>query len=138
MDLFGDVKLKDHSLRGLAQQVISFAGIGLIATLLQYLILILLVQLFSIKPVYASTIGYFSSALLSYYLNYVFTFSSSAKHHIAVTKFFVVVAIGMSLNAVMMYLLTEKLSVFYIVAQVMTTGVVFIWNFIGSRLWAFK
>ena len=111
---------------------------GLLATLFQYLLLILLVQLFDVRPVYASSIGYILSTFLNYYLNYVFTFSSTAKHHVAAAKFFIVATIGLSLNAAIMYLLTEKLSIFYVAAQVVATGVVFIWNFIGSRVWAFK
>ena len=126
------------SIRALIQQVISFAGVGLVTTILQYLILIFLVQIFIIKPVYASTIGYLTSALVSYYLNYVFTFRSTARHHVAIAKFLFIVTIGLSLNAAIMYWLTEVLSLFYIAAQVVATGVVFAWNFAGSRLWAFK
>ena len=126
------------SIRALIQQVISFAGVGLVTTILQYLILIFLVQIFIIKPVYASTIGYLTSALVSYYLNYVFTFRITAGHHVSIAKFLFIVTIGLSLNAAIMYWLTEVLSLFYIAAQVVATGVVFAWNFAGSRLWAFK
>ena len=55
-----------------------------------------------------------------------------------VTKFFIVASIGLSLNSLIMYLLTEQWSVFYIAAQIVATAVVFVWNFSVSRIWVFK
>ena len=107
--------MKHPTVRALIQQIISFAGVGLVTTVLQYLILIFLVQIFIIKPVYASTVGYLISALVSYYLNYVFTFRSTARHHVAMAKFLFVVTVGLSLNAAVMYWLTEVLSLFVLV-----------------------
>lgn len=119
------------------RQLFSFGGVGLIATALQYLILVVLTEYFGIDPVIASTIGYMSGALLNYYLNYRFTFASERPHRVALQVFALVVLAGSSLNAGIMYLLHHELGVNYLVSQVAATGVVFFWNFFAHRQFTF-
>lgn len=117
---------------------IKFLGAGGIATVMQYTILIILVEIAIATPVVASTIGYIASSLCNYWLNYYITFSSSAKHHLAAIRFTVVVIVGLSLNSVIIYCLNEKLSVYYVIAQVVSTIVVLFWNFFAHKHWTYR
>ena len=109
---------------------------GAAATALQYLILVLLVHQGVASPT-ASTIGFVTSAFGSYVLNYHFTFRSRGSHGPAMAKFMTLVSVGLALNYGLMQLLTGA-GWYYLVAQVGTTGVVFLWNFIGNSLWTFR
>ena len=125
-------------LRHTASQFLRFATVGGIATAIQYLILIALVQGVNMNVVLASTIGFVLSAACNYSLNYRFTFRSSVKHRSAIFKFFVVAGVGLILNSFTMLIATEYLSMYYLLAQVLATGLVLLWNFTGNRLWTFK
>lgn len=120
------------------KQIARFLGVGALATLTQYLILISLVEFFSISPVPASAIGFALSAIFNYSANYYFTFSSKEPHAIAGLKFTVVASIGLVLNTVSMYLLVDLLALQYLIAQILSTGIVLFWNFFANRHWTYK
>lgn len=117
---------------------LKFLGVGGTATLLQYIILILLVEAGSAAPVVASTIGFVISCMYNYLLNYYFTFGSKAKHHIAAVKFATVAIIALAINSTMLYLLTEKFSFYYLFAQLASTTAVLLWNFFAHKHWTYK
>jgi len=114
-----------------------FALVGAIATAIQYAILIVLVRGDLTGPTLASCIGFVVSAGANYSLNYRFTFRSRNSHAGAVVKFLLLAAAGLALNAGLMRLLTA-LGWNYILAQLLATGVVLLWNFFGNSLWTFS
>lgn len=113
-----------------------FGLVGATATGLQYLILVVLVREGVAAPA-ASTIGFVTSAFGSYVLNYHFTFRSQGSHGPAVAKFMTLVGVGLAINYGLMQMLVGA-GWYYLVAQVCTTGVVFLWNFTGNSLWTFR
>ena len=125
-------------LRHITSQFLRFATVGGIATAIHYLILVVLVQAANMNAVWASTIGFIISAVCNYLLNYRFTFRSNVEHRLAVIKFFIVAGVGLILNSLTMLILTEYMGVHYLLAQVLATGIVLLWNFTGNRLWTFK
>lgn len=116
----------------------KFLGVGGVATAIQYGILILLVETGLAIAVVASTIGYIISGVLNYTLNYYYTFQSEAKHHSAVVKFIVVAAVGLGINSALVFLLTEVVSLYYLVAQIIATVAVLLWNFTAHLFWTYK
>lgn len=117
-------------------KLFRFGLVGAAATALQYVILVLLVRQGVASPI-ASTLGFMTSAVGSYVLNYHFTFRSQGSHGPAMLKFMTLVTVGLALNYGLMQLLTAA-GLYYLLAQVCTTGVVFLWNFIGNSLWTFR
>jgi putative flippase GtrA len=117
---------------------IKFLGVGGAATLIQYGILIAMVELFQASALVGSTVGYLVSGIFNYTLNYYFTFTSTAGHGHAVTRFVIVAMVGLALNSGLVFLFTDVLAVFYITAQVVATGVVVIWNFIAHKHWTYR
>jgi putative flippase GtrA len=117
---------------------IKFLGIGAIATIIQYIIFIALVEFTSLAVVLSSALGYGISSIFNYLMNYHYTFSSEAKHKVASLKFTLVALIGLSLNSILMYLLLELFEVHYIVSQIIVTGVILVINFFAHKLWTFQ
>jgi putative flippase GtrA len=115
---------------------VRYLAVGGIATVIQYILLVLLVRAFRIAPTLASTIGFALSAIVNYLLNYHFTFESDRPHGPAAAKFAVLAASGLIINAVMMHLLVNA-GVRYLIAQVCATAVVLFWGFIGNTIWTF-
>ena len=119
-------------------QFIRFAGVGAIGTIAHYVTLIILVQCAGANPIGASTTGFVLGAFINYYLNYHYTFRSTRNHQEAMTKFFTVAVVGVFSNGAFMALATEILALPYLIAQVLATGMVLIWNFVANRLWTFR
>lgn len=124
--------------RHIANQFLRFATVGGIATAIHYLILIALVHGANMNAVWASSLGFITSAVCNYMLNYHFTFRSNVEHRNAVIKFFIVAGVGLILNSLTMLILSEFMGLHYLLAQVLATGIVLLWNFSGNRLWTFK
>jgi len=121
----------------LAKQFASFTGVGAAATLLQYLVLVLLVHAVAMNPSLASATGYVAGAVLNYALNYRYTFRSTADHRTAVARFVIVASIGLTLNTIIMATLIDGFGLHYLVSQVLATGIVLVWNFAANRRWTF-
>lgn len=120
------------------RQFVSFAGVGAIATAGHYLILIVLVQFYSLNPTLASGIGAVAGALISYGLNYHYTFRSNSSHALSIAKFFAVAGVGLVLNSLSMLICIEVFGVYYLLSQVLATALVLIWSFAANRAWTFR
>ena len=125
-------------MRDLIAKFIGFAGTGAIATAIQYTILIVLRELMGVSPVYASACGYAIAAVANYLMKYHWVFGSDEHHHVAGPKYAVVSLSGLTLNTLLMHIGTQILDFYYLLAQVITTGIVLIWNFTLNGLWTFR
>ena len=114
----------------------SFAIVGVAGTLAHYSILYGLVEFYSFNPVVASGWGALAGLVVNYVLNYKLTFNSQQSHRQTFPKFALIASLGFALNLAMMAMLTQHLYYFY--AQIVTTGVVLIWNFFANSLWTFQ
>ncbi len=119
-------------------QLWKFACVGALATLIQFAILILLVQQFGRSPVVASVTGYLVSTCFNYYLNYRITFRATAAHKKTAVMFGLTTGTGLLLNVVVLSFCLNSLYLKYIFAQIVATGCVFVWNFTVSKLWTFR
>ncbi|HEY0340024.1 MAG TPA: GtrA family protein [Steroidobacteraceae bacterium] len=124
-------------MRELLGRLVRFGLVGVVATGIQYVILIMLVREIGMWPALASAIGFTVSAFGNYLLNYHFTFRSERPHAPAATKFVALAAVGLAINFVLMQVLVAA-GVYYLLAQVCATAVVFLWNFLGNSLWTFR
>lgn len=134
--MYDQVELATKMLE-LLRQFIRFAGVGSVSALGHFGTLILLVQGFGMAAVPASAAGALVGAWINYALNYRYTFHSSKQHREAVLKFAVVAVIGLLLNTLFMWLGVAILELHYLLSQLLTTGLVFIWSFLANRHWTF-
>ncbi len=120
---------------------VSFALVGLVGTLAHYLVLYALVEIQGFDPATASGFGAFAGLLVNYVLNFKLTFNSGQSHTQAFPKFAFIASCGMGLNWILMACLTQQFYYFfvhYFYAQLISTALVLIWNFLANFLWTFK
>jgi putative flippase GtrA len=122
----------------LVHQFLRFAAVGLCGTGTQYFVLWLGTEYFAASAVHASALGYLFGSVVNYWLNYLFTFKSDKSHLDAAAKYYTVVGVGWCINTGLMKLFVDLLGWQKWPAQVLTTGIGLIWNFGGSRWWAFR
>ena len=128
----------NNSRGNILSQFLCFTGVGAIGTLTHYATLIVLVQLMNVSPLLASVAGFVQGAFVNYFLNHRYTFRSNRQHHKAITQFFVVALIGLVINTFVMKLAIEIFIMHYLLAQMIATGLVLIWNFTGNYMWTFR
>jgi len=121
----------------LLSQFGRFLLVGGFSTVLQYFILVLLVQGASTDSVVASSVGFVFSAMANYDLNYRVTFRSRVPYFGGMLRFALVAATGLVLNGLVMTAGTKFVGTHYLIAQVAATVVVLFWNFFANRRWTF-
>lgn len=121
----------------LAREMIRFALIGILATVIHYSILFGLVHGADVLPIIATTVGYAVSLVVSYVLNRRFTFHVATPIATSFAKFAVVYGVGMGLNAWIVDSLVAMDAVL-IAAQLAASTVVLFWNYLGARFVAFR
>ena len=67
---------------------VRYSLVGIIATLSHYLIMVVAVELLSLRAVLASAMGALTGAVLAYLGNSYFTFNRPNSHPLAMLKFF--------------------------------------------------
>lgn len=126
------------ALHPVVAQFFGFAVVGLVGTAAHYAVLWFLVEFGSVSVVAATTAGFAVGAIVNYFLNRRFTFTSDATHAAALPKFLVIAALCAVVNALVVAWLLEHTNVHYLLIQLFATGTVFVWNFIANSLWTFR
>ncbi len=132
------VALPPGPLQRLAREFLCYAGVGLLAALCHYAVLIAAVELLAVRPAAGAMCGFLVGGLVSYSSNRRWTFESDRAHETAVPRFALVAFVGFLLTGVFMSAFTELLRLHYLPSQVLTTGLVMIWTFLGNRYWTFR
>lgn len=122
----------------LRRQVSSFLLVGGVATLVQYVVMIGLKELGHVPVLPATLTGYVIGGLVNYALNRRHTFDTDRSHAEAGWRFTLVATFGFFVTWILMRFLTGDLAIPYILAQMFTTGVNLVVNFLAHRLWTFR
>jgi|TARA_B110000091_G_scaffold191306_1_gene215008 putative flippase GtrA len=125
------------SLLKLVKLVLRFLVSGGIATVVHWSTLWGLINL-QVEAVLASSIGAFVGAIVNYVLQYFFTFKTERQHKQALLAYIPAVAFSWSLNLVLFYSLYGGLFTEPLMAQVVTTAVVAVVNFLVYKKVVFR
>ncbi len=130
-------RLKRLGAHPTAQQFLRFALVGAVATAVHYTILIALVEFADVEPLPATSAGFVAGAVVSYTLNRRYTFDSQQHFARGLITFIAVGFVGLFLNGLIVSTLVSA-GLIYILAQMIATGLVLIWNFGAARLVVFR
>ncbi|REL31119.1 GtrA family protein [Thalassotalea euphylliae] len=119
-------------------RLLKFIGVGGVATICQYCLLIMFVEFASLALLTSTMLSYCLSTLLNYWLNYYFTFTSNQAHARVLPRFVLVALVGLLINTSVFALFSLVLNFYYLVAQVAATLFALIWNYGANKLWTFK
>ena len=117
--------------------VMPFLMVGLFATGLQFLLLTVFIEFFALNKVFASASSYALSAACNYLLNYYLTFNSQQEHRSTLPKFMATAIIGLMINT-LSFSIMLKLFGYYLIAQIIATGITFITNYLLHRYWIYR
>jgi putative flippase GtrA len=118
-------------------QIPRFIGVGLASTAVHYVVLTTAVEFGGWWPTPATATGFIAGAIVNYLLNRSLTFRSGRAHRQGLPRFAIMFAIGWTLNTLLVWWLAPRLW-HYLLAQVIATGVVLVFNYLTLNFWVFR
>lgn len=119
----------------LISQLYRFGVVGIISFIIDYLLLIFMVEVIGIYYMFSATVSFAVSTIFNYIFSmlWVFKIERLNKHRNFVI-FILLSIIGLVINQVIMYVFVEKFKVYYIITKLIATAVVMIWNFTTKKI----
>lgn len=114
-----------------------YALVGLLATAIHYLALVMLVELANADASVSAGIGALCGALTAYVGNRRYTFAADAPHRRALPRFLAVAAAGVATSAAFVAMGTRWLNLPYLAPQAAATLVVLVGGYSLNRRWSF-
>lgn len=121
---------------GLAR-LVRYGLSGGVSTITHFGIGLAGVHLLHLRPVVASTTGFLASIAVSYLLQRLWVFRSTAGHALAGSKFLIVTGVAFTINTVVLWLGTEVLAVPYPIVQPVALTLIPLVNYFLNSRWTF-
>lgn len=119
--------------------LLKFSLIGIIGVVINFLITFLLKEYLKVNKYVSNSFGYLIAISFNFLANKFFTFKSdSSEIYDEIFKFIIVTSIGILINHIVVYLLTEKKNMNFYFSKIAAVIVVFIWNFTLHSIFTFK
>lgn len=119
------------------RQLVSYVFAGGLTAVAHYAVLIGLVEFGRVDPVPATLAGFVVGAVVSYSLNRWLTFDATHSHAQATWRFALIAAGGFALTGVLMHLFVTRAGLPYLPMQLVTTGIVMVFSFLGHKFFSF-
>ena len=125
-------------MNNLLMQLFKFGLVGVVATVLDFLFLFLLTDVFGIYYLLSAAVSFVLSTLFNYVASMRFVFNSKFtkdEKTKGLLLFTILSVIGLLLNQFLMWLFVEKIALYYMLAKIVATFFVMAWNFISRKIW---
>ena len=120
-------------------QLIKFGIVGVIATVVDFGVLMFLKELIHIDVLVASAVAFSVSVIANYILSMLFVFKGSESGKLKEFIIFVALSIGgLLINQFIMWIGTEMLAVYYIWVKIFACIFVPIYNFVTRKIFLEK
>ncbi|MBM6785391.1 GtrA family protein [Collinsella tanakaei] len=123
-------------MKHLLAQIMKFGVVGVIATVIDFGVMIFLTEVFGINPVASATVSFTVSVIFNYLasMRYVFSHREGMSRQREFVIFIVLSVIGLVINDALMWVGTEMTPVDYRIVKVLATAVVMVWNFVSRKI----
>ena len=123
-------------MKHLLAQIMKFGVVGVIATVIDFGVMIFLTEVFGINPVASATVSFTVSVIFNYLasMRYVFSHREGMSRQREFVIFIVLSVIGLGINDALMWVGTEMTPVDYRIVKVLATAVVMVWNFVSRKI----
>jgi putative flippase GtrA len=121
-------------------QLFRYTFVGGLAFLVDFGLLILMTEYFHIYYLLSAGIAFVFGLIVNYYLSINWVFNSRVVENklFEFLVFTLIGIVGLGLNELFLWLLTDKLLLYYIFSKVITTFIVYFWNFFARKLLLFN
>ena len=127
-------------MKKLIAQIFKFGVVGGTAFLIDFGVMIALTELCGINYLISSGISFVVSVIYNYILSvrWVFEVDENGDKRKEFVIFIVLSLIGLGLNQLLMWVFVSMIHIFYMVAKIIVTAIVMLYNFITRKLFLEK
>ena len=121
-------------------QLLRYGFVGGVAFVADYGTLFLLTHYAGMHYLWSAAVAFAIGLTVNYLLSisWVFNRNRSAKPWVEFMVFTLIGVVGLGLNELIMYVATDLLSMHYMLSKLISTALVFCWNFFARKLIIFK
>ena len=121
--------------RELLEQILSFIVVGVIATLIDWVIYFICCNYIKIDPLISNIISFSVSVVYNFWASckYVFNVNKEKDRKKQFVVFIVFALIGLLLNELILYVFIKLLSWNFMLVKVMGTAIVMVFNFVTRK-----
>lgn len=121
------------------KEFLKYLASGIIAVAADFSMLYVCVEYFGAHYLISNALGFMTGWVVSYWINVNWVFSYRRYHfHFEFTLFTLIVLIGLGLSELLMYLWVNWLGQNYLIAKVISSGLVFVYNYAAKKLLLFS
>lgn len=122
----------------LISKFIKFGVVGFSGMLIDFGTTYLCKEKLRLNKYLSNCVGFILAATSNYFLNRIWTFESH-KEEIAVQylQFMVVSTVGLGINSLVLYLLTDKMKWNFYFSKLIAIGITTVWNFFANMAFTF-
>lgn len=127
-------------MKKLLNQILKFGVVGGLAFIIDYGILMFLTEVFHINYLISTTISFIVSVIFNYIMSifWVFDVDENKNRTTVFSVFIILSVIGLLLNDLFMWIFVDGMSIHYLIAKIIATLLVMIYNFITRKLFLEK
>ncbi len=131
--------LDKEKTKHLIEQVLKFGVVGVIAFLIDYSLLYALTEFCHIHYMISSIISFIVSLIFNYIASIYWVFDVKQKQTFKEILVFTILSIiGLGINQLVMYLMTDVGNIYYMFSKLVATAIVMVWNFITRKIFIEK
>ncbi len=125
-----------HFIRDLS--ILRYGMVGVVGTIIDVGLLYLLVEFAHFPILSAATLSFCAAVANNFFMNKYWTFKNREKKSLRQSlKFLATALVGLALNNLILSLLIFVFHIWYVFAKLITSGIVFFWNFSANKFWTF-
>ena len=116
-------------------QLFRYLWVGGISFIIDYISLFIFTEYLHINYLISAAIAFILGLTTNYQLSTIWVFNNSRLNNkfTEFTIFSIIGIIGLGLNEVIIYICSEYLNLYYMISKLISTAVVFFWNFMGRK-----
>lgn len=123
----------------LLKQIFKFGIVGICAFGIDYILLYVFVEFLNIHHLIASALSFIVSLIFNYIASIKWVFDVNQKQtYKEVMVFAILSIIGLGINQIVMYVMTDLWKVYYMISKLVATAIVMVWNFITRKIFIEK
>jgi putative flippase GtrA len=122
----------------IAGEFVKYSIAGFAAAATHLAVLAGLVQLMQAPKPMASAIGFCCAIPVNYLIQHRFVFGRTGGHVVYFVRYIAVTLALLAVNVVIFSIFTQIFGIFYILAQILVIGIVFVLNFLVNRTFTFS
>ncbi len=121
------------------RQFLTYSVGGIIASIIDFGLLYSLTEFVGLWYLASASIAVLLAATFNYLWQRNVVFNKSGQSMLGQAfRFIIISGIAILLNIALLYVAVDMLGLWYMLAKVIVTGIVLIWNFLGNKYYTFK